>query len=948
MKKLILIQLFLLLCVSLVNAQSGWGDDPGIQDTVAIECDSLIVGRSMPISLRVFNDDPLRTIYVNFIISSNNNASVKFDSIKYQGYFIDPSILDGRLLNMSDTLFGLWFSKLVGNFSPLEIGKFMDVYFTAISSGILDIDSIGYGPSNDFALFSQLPDHYVGYKPYFQGIQIPVVEGSPLPVMNINNANIYTTLGNSISTNISLTSPVNFPVELTIKEFTKYDNADTPNSTANIIENNGYQFSWSPSINDIGIWSVTLEGCDSSGACVEQKITIQVVESEDFNMGFASKEIKNFHQPEDIIWQDIDNDSYPEIITIGYNNILSSTFATYDFNYNDYTISLSSYQTGAPYRSHIALGYLNDDNILDVVYPSTSMDNFIHVVPGKNDLSFDFNNMLKTPALESDKLSAVLGEFNNDAFLDYAVRNLNTVNIYSGNGNGTFTYSSMIELNEYVRSINSADFNKNGVQDLAIGTDSGVYIYLNNGSSNFQYNDFYPQAYGTVDIDVTNKGSDFNNDKYFDFVITTPSVGGEFSEIVLYEGKPNGAFQVNPVRTIRGQVFGNCIADFNNDNSLDIAFVNGAKKYVGILYGNGNGLFENEQRFFISDIPIRSINCTDYDLDGDIDITAVGTDNNEDGSLFLFTNQLDPLAPMLTSLTLDVSNNAEAQLTSPSGKFLNSLGSSIPSGSHYLKDIDKNSVIDHQYALHSLEDGSYVVALTPTPNLPIGTPFSIKFQIEDQQFRLAQDIPMNDIGYKFIINPSGNSPINPKPGQFSEDEYPLFNWPVSTDVNFQLASDIDFKNLIVDSVISNNYILLSQSFSVTDTTAYFWRIKPTNQSNYDGIFVFNQVQRVVTDVGEDIDLLPKDFSISQNYPNPFNPTTTLKFSLPTNSNVQMEIYNINGQKIRTLTNRVYSAGEHFIDWDATDDFHNKVATGIYLMKFSTDTYTRSVKMVLMK
>jgi len=98
--------------------------------------------------------------------------------------------------------------------------------------------------------------------------------------------------------------------------------------------------------------------------------------------------------------------------------------------------------------------------------------------------------------------------------------------------------------------------------------------------------------------------------------------------------------------------------------------------------------------------------------------------------------------------------------------------------------------------------------------------------------------------------------------------------------------------------------------------------------------------------------LPKSFAIYQNYPNPFNPTTRLKFDVPKQAEISIEIYNMLGQKVRTLVNNeVYQPGVYDnIIWDARDDRGNQVANGIYYMVFSARNFDfRQVrKLVFMK
>ncbi len=95
--------------------------------------------------------------------------------------------------------------------------------------------------------------------------------------------------------------------------------------------------------------------------------------------------------------------------------------------------------------------------------------------------------------------------------------------------------------------------------------------------------------------------------------------------------------------------------------------------------------------------------------------------------------------------------------------------------------------------------------------------------------------------------------------------------------------------------------------------------------------------------------IPEEFVLFNNYPNPFNPTTNIKFQVPENSNVKLAVYDLNGKLIKQLLNNsYYSIGVHSVVWDATDEFGNKVSSGMYLYRFSSGRFAKLGKMVLMK
>ena len=89
--------------------------------------------------------------------------------------------------------------------------------------------------------------------------------------------------------------------------------------------------------------------------------------------------------------------------------------------------------------------------------------------------------------------------------------------------------------------------------------------------------------------------------------------------------------------------------------------------------------------------------------------------------------------------------------------------------------------------------------------------------------------------------------------------------------------------------------------------------------------------------------LPNKFNLMQNYPNPFNPTTTIEFSIPEQSNIQLTVVNMLGQFVKEIANGDYTAGTHKIILDAS-----KLSTGVYFYKLQAGRFTDIKKLVLIK
>jgi len=94
---------------------------------------------------------------------------------------------------------------------------------------------------------------------------------------------------------------------------------------------------------------------------------------------------------------------------------------------------------------------------------------------------------------------------------------------------------------------------------------------------------------------------------------------------------------------------------------------------------------------------------------------------------------------------------------------------------------------------------------------------------------------------------------------------------------------------------------------------------------------------------------PQEYFMHQSYPNPFNSSTTIKYQLPENCVVTLEIYNMMGQKIKTLISGEYKPGGfHQVHWDGSDESGGQVSSGIYVYHLRAGKFMDSKKLILMK
>lgn len=94
--------------------------------------------------------------------------------------------------------------------------------------------------------------------------------------------------------------------------------------------------------------------------------------------------------------------------------------------------------------------------------------------------------------------------------------------------------------------------------------------------------------------------------------------------------------------------------------------------------------------------------------------------------------------------------------------------------------------------------------------------------------------------------------------------------------------------------------------------------------------------------------VPMSIRLDQNYPNPFNPSTSIRFFLPKQSSVSLQIFNLMGQLVKDFGSKRYGLGEQVVPWDATDVQGKPVPSGVYYYRLETEQYNEIKKMILLK
>ncbi len=94
--------------------------------------------------------------------------------------------------------------------------------------------------------------------------------------------------------------------------------------------------------------------------------------------------------------------------------------------------------------------------------------------------------------------------------------------------------------------------------------------------------------------------------------------------------------------------------------------------------------------------------------------------------------------------------------------------------------------------------------------------------------------------------------------------------------------------------------------------------------------------------------LPVAFALYETSPNPFSSHTVIRYALPTDAQVKLNVYDVNGRKVKALVNGTVGAGYHNVNWDARDDWGRRVSSGVYFVKFEAEDHQETRKLLLLK
>lgn len=190
----------------------------------------------------------------------------------------------------------------------------------------------------------------------------------------------------------------------------------------------------------------------------------------------------------------------------------------------------------------------------------------------------------------------------------------------------------------------------------------------------------------------------------------------------------------------------------------------------------------------------------------------------------------------------------------------------------------------------------------------------------------------------FVDNTEKSLTIYAAWGYGGADSLPAGEWVLCS---LHFTSGTYWDSLVPAKLDTYNIFLPTTELQITEPGPV--QYKPQFKEGYLG-----KMGSWVREIDVENSYIPERFALNQNYPNPFNPNTVIRFALPEDSWVKIEVFNILGQKITTLVDEHLTAGHKETGWNGTDSRGNNVASGIYFYKINAKNFTDIKKMVLLK
>ncbi len=313
----------------------------------------------------------------------------------------------------------------------------------------------------------------------------------------------------------------------------------------------------------------------------------------------------------------------------------------------------------------------------------------------------------------------------------------------------------------------------------------------------------------------------------------------------------------------------------------------------------------------------------------------------------------------------------------------------VAGGGQFIKNVHwkNNLFVDVSFRAYSTQYGTLLPEQLPPAIFPVDTVgaelmMDRTFSINNNVFWTSPEIKtwhatLSDLQEYVPINPTGKAVIDAIPGCKYENNVEYTHDPqIAQGIPFTDAS-WDSAKVRVNANFADQSVRTDWTWYTDDTPDFDWdyrvwpyplNLTPKNSDlwatgddgypvgdlnwfdkdselasyNVKSAWLANKPNPLPTDVRRN-DGIVDSYSLSQNYPNPFNPSTEINFTIPVTGNTTLAIYNVLGQKVKTLVNKEMSAGSYTYQFDASN-----LSSGIYFYKLQSNDYSSIKKMMLLK
>lgn len=537
-------------------------------------------------------------------------------------------------------------------------------------------------------------------------------------------------------------------------------------------------------------------------------------------------------------------------------------------------------------------------------------------------------------------------DLNGDGEMEIAVGGVAGVSMFRSDG-GAFCcgWPNLFGVNCYSAPA-VADMDGDGLAEVAVVSEDGLHLFDAYGAKI----DSFPK-YQTTGL-LTNSYpipllEDFDDDGIMEaaWIAESGNVYAYRLNGRSYFASLNGLF----AETESGYYFGSYVpfissVDFEGDGTKELVAAFSSHFDKGAVYVwntlDGQALAGNESARIRTLAKLRGICIADFDADGVYDIAAVGRTETDTvfAAIIDHHGNYHPGWPQIFPDKWNVIVNppAAADLNDDGYKELVFTISSL---------FNKGEIcaLKHDgepYRPLPSGDGSWLVTVNGSLGSPVIGDVSGDGKV-DIVVRAGSVLPSQAHERIFAFDSEGKL---------------IDGWPIYTFASPAQVTSRMHTPALTDIDSDGELDIVSTS---DDGQVYVWRLEvpfdpdkiPWGQfmhdSRHTGVLP-GRGSPIAADDPVDDGILPTDFTLSQNYPNPFNPATKIEFYAPRSGAVKIEIFNLLGQKVRTLYEGEVKAGRHSVTWDGTDGSGEDVASGLYFYRMEASASVETRKMVKLK